>query len=194
MITLAVFASGSGTNMEAIAHYLDKNSNLGIQIGCVVVDRKDAYVRERAKRLGIAEHHFTVAELNDPGVLLPFLRSYGVDRIVLAGYLRMIPPFLLEAYPNRILNIHPALLPKYGGKGMYGHHVHEAVLQARETVTGITIHEIDEQYDRGHTVFQARVAIDPDVDTADDVANKVHALEHKYFPRVIAEWCAGGVQ
>lgn len=191
MTSLAIFASGNGTNMEAIAQYLSEHPSLGIRIGCVVVDRRDAFVRRRAKAYGIPDHYLTSEELQDPAVLLPLLHSYRVDRVILAGYLRKIPLFMLEAFPHRILNIHPALLPKYGGKGMYGRHVHEAVHAAGERTTGITIHEIDEQYDRGRTIFQAEVEIDPTQDSPDVIAQKVHALEHEHFPRVVAEWCRG---
>lgn len=191
MTSLAIFASGNGTNMEAIAQYLSEHPSLGIRITCVVVDRRDTFVRQRAKAHGIPDHYLTSAELQDPAVLLPLLRSYRVDCVILAGYLRKIPLFMLEAFPHRILNIHPALLPKYGGKGMYGRHVHEAVHAAGERTTGITIHEIDEQYDRGRTIFQAEVEIDPTQDSPDVIAEKVHALEHEHFPRVVAEWCRG---
>lgn len=177
--------------MEAIAEYMAVHPGLNIRIGCVIVDREEAYVRVRAQKQGIPSHYLTAPELADENVVLPLLQQYGVDRIILAGYLKMVPTFLLNAYPHRILNIHPALLPSYGGKGMYGMHVHEAVHRAGECRTGITIHEIDEHYDRGRTIFQAEVEIDPATDTPEDIAKKVHVLEHAHFPRVIAEWATG---
>ena len=120
--------------------------------------------------------------------MLSLLEKHEIRYIILAGYLRLIPAFLLDAFPGRILNIHPALLPKYGGKGMYGHHVHEAVKAAGEHETGITIHVIDAEYDKGETLFQAKTTIDPVSDSPDDIAAKVHELEQRYFPEVIGKW------
>ena len=141
---------------------------------------------ERAKRLGLDSMTFNRADFNDGKKIMEYLRKHDIDMIVLAGFLWLVPQYLIDAFPNRIVNIHPALLPKFGGKGMYGMHVHEAVKQSGETETGITIHLIDGNYDKGSTVFQAKVAIDPS-DSPDDIANKVHALEYKHYPEVIEE-------
>ncbi|MDO5036464.1 MAG: phosphoribosylglycinamide formyltransferase [Porphyromonas sp.] len=189
MKRIAIFASGNGTNMEAIVQYLRKGEGKesGIEVACVVCDVPGAYVLERAWKWDIPHYHLTKVQRNDPDYLLSLLREHEVEAIVLAGYLKLIPPFLLKAYPHRILNIHPALLPKYGGKGMYGMHVHEAVKRAGEAETGITIHVIDEEFDRGKTIFQAKTSVDPD-DTPEEIAQKVHRLEHQHFPRVIVEW------
>lgn len=191
---LAIFASGSGSNAEAIVRYLhDNQPEKGVRVACVITNKADAYVLDRAKRLGIPALYLTSDQLKSQETLLPILREYGVSHIVLAGYLALIPKFLLEAFPQRIVNIHPALLPKYGGKGMYGMHVHEAVKAAGESETGITIHVIDEEYDRGTTLFQAHTKVSPE-DTPEDIAQKVHVLEHRYFPEVIACWVLGDPQ
>lgn len=190
-MSLAIFASGSGSNAEAIIRYLhETHAALGIRVACVISNKSDAYVLERAKGLGVPAHFLTSAELKTPETLLPLLAEYGVSHVVLAGYLALIPPFLIEAFPHRIVNIHPALLPKYGGKGMYGMHVHEAVCAAGETQTGITIHTIDEEYDRGTILFQATTEVSP-LETPEEVAQKVHTLEHRYFPEVIVRWVNG---
>lgn len=187
MKRLAIFASGGGTNMEAIAQYFQENRSNNISIACVITDQKEAFVRERAKRLDIPCQYLTREQLNDPDFLLPLLNEYRVDTIILAGYLRLIPPFLLQAFPQKIVNIHPALLPKFGGKGMYGMRVHEAVKRSEEHETGITIHVIDEEYDKGSILFQASVEIDSE-DSPEDIANKVHQLEHKHFAPTIEKW------
>lgn len=187
MKRLAIFASGGGTNMEAITRYFLGKKSSGIMVACVITDQKNAYVRERSKMLGIPCVYLTRQQLNDSGYLLSMLDRYSIDAIVLAGYLKLVPAFLIEAYPERIVNIHPALLPKYGGKGMYGMNVHQAVKDAGERETGITIHIIDQEYDKGKTLFQAKVSID-DSDSPEDIANKVHVLEHQYFPQTIENW------
>lgn len=187
MKKIAVFASGSGSNMQKIAEYFRDHFPEQLEIGSLITDQKDAYVQVRAKAFGVPTHYLTAEDLRTPEVLLPLLKRYHVEAIVLAGYLRLVPPFLLQAYPERIVNIHPALLPKYGGKGMYGMHVHKAVKVAGESESGITIHIIDEDYDRGTTLFQAKVALEPD-DTPETIAQKVQKLEHAYFAPVVAKW------
>ena len=190
MTRIALFASGSGTNVENIANYF--NGRTTAKPACVLCNNPDAFVLERAKRLGLESMTFTRNEFNDGKKIMEYLAKHDIDMIVLAGFLWLVPQYLIDAYPGRIVNIHPALLPKFGGKGMYGMHVHEAVKQSGETETGITIHLIDGNYDKGCTVFQAKVAIDPS-DSPDDIANKVHALEYKYYPEVIEE-IAKGIQ
>lgn len=187
MKKIAIFASGNGTNMEAIADYISDNPECGCTIGCVLCDRRDAYVMVRAEKRGIPSYYLSRGEWRNSERVLEILRSHEIDGIVLAGYLSLVPMYLLEAYPSRILNIHPALLPKYGGRGMYGMNVHEAVKQAGEQESGITIHEIDHEFDKGKTIFQATVALSPD-DSAEDIAQKVHGLEYRHFPAVVVEW------
>lgn len=190
MTRIALFASGSGTNVENIANYF--NGRTTAKPACVLCNNPDAFVLERAKRLGLESMTFNRTDFNDGKKIMDFLVKHDIDMIVLAGFLWLVPQYLIDAYPSRIVNIHPALLPKFGGKGMYGMHVHEAVKQSGETETGITIHLIDGNYDKGSTVFQAKVAVDPS-DSPDDIANKVHALEYKHYPEVIEE-IAKGIQ
>lgn len=173
--------------MQKIAEYFRDHPERELCIATVITDCADAYVQTRAKAFGIPAHHLTKAQLSDPAYLLPLLAGYEVDAVILAGYLRLIPDFLLQAYPDRIVNIHPALLPKYGGKGMHGMHVHEAVKAAGESVSGITIHIIDGEYDKGTTLFQAETELLP-VDTPQEIQQKVQVLEHRYFAPVIADW------
>ena len=181
-IQIAILASGNGTNAQQIAEYFAKEPEVNINV--IVYNKKDAYVATRAKNLGIESRYFNRHDFLETDNVLVFLQERSIDYVILAGFLLLVPQNLLNAYPNRIINIHPALLPKYGGKGMYGHNVHEAVVANKETETGITIHIVDQHYDRGTTLFQARCAVEPD-DTADDVAAKIHLLEKEYFPRVI---------
>lgn len=188
MKKIAVFASGNGTNAENIIRYF-RSSGVDAVVAVVVTNRPDAGVIGRARGLGVPVEVIDRVAVNDPSVMLGLLDSYGVDAIVLAGFLLMVPPFLLNRYPDRIMNIHPSLLPKHGGRGMYGRHVHEAVVAAGETITGITVHMVSEECDGGRIVFQASVDVDPS-DTAADVEAKVHSLEQEHFPRVVAETLA----
>ena len=183
-IRIALFASGSGTNVENITNYFNGKSTA--KPVCVLCNKPDAFVLERAKRLNLDSLTFNRADFNDGKKIMEYLHKNEIDLIVLAGFLWLVPEYLIKEYPNRIVNIHPALLPKFGGKGMYGMHVHEAVKQSGETETGITIHLIDGNYDKGNTVFQAKVQVSPS-DSPDDIANKVHKLEYEYYPKVIEE-------
>jgi len=183
MINLVIFASGSGSNAEnIIKHFHDSPK---INVVKVYSNKKDAGVFERCKRLNIPCHWFSKKSLLDPNDLLIDVKKEA-DFIVLAGFLLQIPSFFIDSYSNKILNIHPALLPKYGGKGMYGMHVHKAVKENKEVETGITIHFVNEFYDDGAIVFQASTKLSVD-DTPDDIAKKVHHLEYEHFPRVIEE-------
>jgi phosphoribosylglycinamide formyltransferase-1 len=184
MIKIAIFASGSGSNAENIINYLSDNND--IKSDCVISNKSDAYVHQRAKSLGVPSFNFAKDDFTDGDTIVDFLRDRQVDFIVLAGFLLKIPSALIAAYPNRIVNIHPALLPKYGGKGMYGDRVHKAVVEAAETESGITIHYINENYDEGNIIFQAKCKLMP-TDTYEDVARKVHALEYEFFPQVIEQ-------
>lgn len=179
---MAIFASGSGSNCENIIRYFESSDRVAVTL--VVSNKPDAYVLERARKLGVPTAVVSKAELNDANVMLPLLRSHGVDFVVLAGFLPLVPDFLIEAFPRRMVNLHPALLPKYGGKGMWGHHVHEAVKSAGETETGMTVHYVSSVCDGGEIIAQYRVPLAP-TDTADDIAEKEHELEMKYFPKVI---------
>jgi phosphoribosylglycinamide formyltransferase-1 len=188
MKKIALLASGSGSNVENIICRLREEDQLEFPL--ILSNNPDAYVHERAKKLNIPS--FTVCKKGfENGEALSLLKKYRIEFIILAGFLLKIPENILEAYPNRIINIHPALLPKYGGKGMYGSHVHEAVVANRETESGITVHFVNENYDEGNIIFQAKCEISP-ADSPEDVAEKVHALEYKYFPEVILNVCQGG--
>lgn len=181
MIRIAILASGSGTNAENIINYFKDNSK--IKVVQVLSNKKDAKVLERAKRLKISNISFNKDDFYHTNTIVNYLKETA-DFIVLAGFLWKVPQSLLAAFPNKIVNIHPALLPKYGGKGMYGMHVHEAVVANKETETGITIHFVNENYDEGAIVFQAKTAVEPN-DSPHDVAKKIHELEYKYFPSII---------
>ena len=183
-IRLAILGSGNGTNAQQISEYFANRTD--VEVACIIYNKRDAYIATRAKNLDIEARYFGKSDFYENGSVLRYLQEKKVDWIILAGFLWLVPPAMLEAYPNRIINIHPALLPKYGGKGMYGHHVHEAVVAAHERETGITIHLVDQRYDCGTTLFQARCEVLPS-DSADDVAAKIHLLEKEYFPRVIDE-------
>ena len=183
-MNIAIFVSGSGTNCENIIRHFQGSESISIKL--VVSNRSDAYALERAKRLGVPSAIVPKAKLNDPDVILPLLKEYGIDFIVLAGFLPLIPDFLIDAYPRRIVNIHPALLPKHGGKGMWGHHVHEAVKAAGDTETGITIHYVSPVCDGGEIITQFSTPVAPD-DTPDTIADKVHVLEMAHFPEVLQQ-------
>lgn len=179
---VAIFVSGSGTNCENIIRYFAQSTT--IQISLVLSNKSDAYALTRAKRLGVPTIIVPKKDFNDASILLPILQSNDIDFIVLAGFLLMIPNFLIAAFPKRMINIHPALLPKFGGKGMYGHHVHEAVKAAGETETGFTVHWVSDVCDGGEIIAQYRTPLDS-TDTVEDIAEKEHQLEMKYFPSVI---------
>ena len=183
-VNIAIFVSGSGTNCENLIKYFAGSERVNCAL--VVSNKFDAYALVRAENLGVPTAVTPKAELNDPDVMMPLLKKYGIEFIVLAGFLPLVPSFLIDAYPHRIINIHPALLPKYGGKGMWGHHVHEAVKAAGETETGMTVHWVTPVCDAGEIIAQYKVALSPD-DTADDIAEKEHQLEMKYFPKVVEE-------
>lgn len=179
---IAIFASGSGSNCENLIRYF-KDSEM-VECALVVSNKADAYVLERAKRLGVPTAIMPKALLNDADEMMPLMREYDIDFIVLAGFLPLVPNFLLDAFPRRIVNLHPALLPKYGGKGMWGHHVHEAVKAAGETETGMTVHWVTPVCDGGDIIAQYKCKIAPS-DSVDDIAEKEHQLEMRYFPEVV---------
>lgn len=183
-LNIAIFVSGSGSNCENIIRYFSGSEHVSCAL--VVSNKPDAYALERAQRLGVPTAVMPKPQLNDQDVLMPLLQEYRIGFIVLAGFLPLVPDFLIEAFPRRIVNIHPSLLPKYGGKGMWGHHVHEAVKAAGETETGMTVHWVTPVCDSGEIIAQYRVALSPD-DTPDDIAEKEHQLEMEYFPKVLEQ-------
>ena len=192
LCNLIIFASGSGTNAENIINFQAASGTY--RVAAVMSDRRDAFVLERVRRSGTPSVTFSAAELagnilhtgNGDTSFLSYLESMHADYIILAGFLRKIPEYMIERYPGRILNIHPALLPAYGGKGMYGEHVHKAVIAAGEKESGITIHLADNLYDHGRIIYQARCPVSAD-DTPESLAAKIHGLE-KAYPEVIAEY------
>ena len=179
---IAIFASGSGSNCENLIRYFEGSDV--VRCALVVSNKADAYVLERAKRLGVPTAIMPKALLNDADEMMPLMREYDIDFIVLAGFLPLVPNFLLDAFPRRIVNLHPALLPKYGGKGMWGHHVHEAVKAAGETETGMTVHWVTPVCDGGDIIAQYKCEIAPS-DSVEDIAEKEHQLEMRYFPEVV---------
>ena len=184
MKNIAIFASGSGTNAENITRYFAKSDN--IKVAVVLSNNKNVGVHARVNKLGVPSFVFSREDFVEGSPILTKLAEYKTDLIVLAGFMNKISDTLLKAYPGKIINIHPALLPKFGGQGMFGMHVHEAVVGAGEKESGITIHYINENYDEGATIFQAKCPVLP-TDTPEEVATKVHALEYAHYPHVIEE-------
>jgi len=185
---IILFASGGGTNAENIITYF-KTSEI-VSVEAVFCNRAQAGVLERAKRLGVKTIVFHKSEFLESDAVLDQLKEIDPDLIVLAGFLLKVPEQMVKAFEQKIINIHPALLPKYGGKGMYGMHVHQAVVANKETESGITIHYVNQNYDEGAIVFQAKCSVETS-DTAKDVAQKIHELEMKHFPRVVEEVVSG---
>jgi phosphoribosylglycinamide formyltransferase-1 len=183
-INIAILASGSGSNAERIIEYFSDRKN--IRFPFIITNKENAYVRTRAEKLGLPSIYLSKTEICQTDALLHLLKDNNIDWIILAGFLLLIPPQIIKTYPNRIINIHPALLPKYGGKGMYGMHVHEAVIANKETESGISIHYVNEDYDEGNIILQAKCQIEKN-DTAEDLAKKIHLLEYEYFPKVIED-------
>jgi len=181
MNNIAIFASGSGSNAENIINYFINNQ---IPSGFIIFsENPKAFVFERAKELGVDAELFSMNELRS-GLVLSKLKKSNINFIILAGFLKLIPAEIIKEYNNRIVNIHPALLPKYGGKGMFGEKVHSAVINARERESGITIHYVNNNYDEGDIIFQAKCEVSPE-DTPESLAEKIHQLEYKYFPEVV---------
>ncbi|PID95195.1 MAG: phosphoribosylglycinamide formyltransferase [Bacteroidetes bacterium] len=185
MKRVILFASGGGTNVQRITEFFKEDSE--IFITKVYVNNPDAYVLQRAKALHLPSLLFDRKDLYETGRVLEQLVADQPDLIVLAGFLWLIPPSIIQQFPNRIVNIHPALLPQYGGKGMYGMHVHKAVIAHKEKESGITIHLVNEQYDEGDILFQATCPVSPE-DTPEKLAQKIHSLEYENFPNVIQSY------
>ncbi|WP_100613580.1 phosphoribosylglycinamide formyltransferase [Confluentibacter citreus] len=182
MKRIVIFASGSGTNAENLIKYFQSKDMVSVDL--VLTNNPHAKVLDRCKRLKVSAFSFNKIALTETGDVLNLLKASKPDLIVLAGFLWKFPEAILNEFPNKVINVHPALLPKYGGKGMYGMHVHEAVVANKETETGITIHYVNEHYDEGAIIFQAKCDVRPS-DSADDVAAKIHQLEMEHFPIVV---------
>ena len=181
-INIAIFGSGNGSNAQHISEYFANNNK--VNISTFIANKKDAYIIERAQKLGIPCRIFSRNDFYYTNNVVDYLKEMEIDIIVLAGFLWLIPENILQAYPQRIINIHPALLPLYGGKGMYGMNVHQAVIDNKEVESGITIHFVNDKYDEGTTIFQAKCNITPK-DTAETLAQKIHLLEYEHFPKTI---------
>ena len=181
-VNVAVFVSGGGTNCENLITYFKDSEQVNIAL--VISNKADAYALVRAERHGVPTAVVPKVELHDEQKVLSLLRNYDIQFIVLAGFLPLVPDYLINAFPKRIINLHPALLPKFGGKGMWGYHVHEAVKAAGETETGMTVHYVTPVCDGGEIIAQYHVSLSP-TDTVDDIAEKEHQLEMLYFPTVV---------
>jgi len=182
---IAIFASGSGTNAEEIFKYFQHHAS--IEVATLLSNNANAFALERAKKYGVSTFVFDRKQFRETQIVLDWLTKKNVTHVVLAGFMWLVPDYLVKSYPAKIINIHPALLPKFGGKGMYGMHVHKAVKEAGEKETGITIHEVNERYDEGQILFQARCEVNLS-DSPDEIAGKVHALEYAHYPHVIEKW------
>lgn len=182
---IAILASGSGTNAEEIFKFFKDHPR--IQVVTLLSNNPQAYALERAKKYGVPTLVFDRKEFRESSLVSDWLKQHQVTHLVLAGFLWLIPENLIRTYPGRIINIHPALLPKFGGKGMYGMKVHEAVKAAGETETGITIHEVNEHYDEGRILFKAICPVKSE-DSPEDIAKKVHQLEYAHYPSLIEQW------
>jgi len=188
MLNIAIFASGGGSNAEAIIKHLKDHSELSVRL--IVANRKNAGVLDRADRHGIEKLLIDRKGFYEDKNLVSKLAAAEIDLIVLAGFLWLIPEYLIESFPNKIINIHPALLPKYGGKGMYGHHVHQAVFDNQEKESGATIHYVNQHYDEGNIILQAHCPLLP-TDQPEDIARKVLKVEHQVYPiavEMVARW------
>jgi len=179
---IAIFASGSGTNAENIIEHFGKEGNISVVL--LLSNKKDAYVLERVKKFGTDSVVFTNNELQNSDLIDNILSSKKIDYLILAGFLLKMPERIVDKYEGRIINIHPALLPKFGGKGMFGNNVHKAVIEAGEKRSGVTIHLVDKDYDRGTILFQAECDISLN-ESSDSLAEKIHRLEQLYFPLII---------
>ncbi len=184
MFRLALFASGSGTNVQNICEYFQNHNSIKSEI--VLSDKEDAYALERAKHLNVKSEHFNYISTSSEE-LLAKIKDHKVTHIILAGYLRLMPSKIIKTFKNKILNIHPSLLPKFGGKGFYGQHVHKSVLESNEAESGITIHLVNEKYDEGKILFQKSTPIF-DNDDVESLSSRIHNLEYKYYPQIIEKY------
>ncbi len=191
MIKIAIFASGNGSNAQRIIEYFQ--SSRSIRVAMVLSNNPDAPVLERSRKLGVPAEVFSRVEFYETDKIPAILRKNGISFLILAGFLWLVPGNLLKTFSGKIINIHPALLPKYGGKGMYGMKVHQAVIESGDKESGISIHTVNEKYDEGQILFQAKCSVESG-DTAETLAMKIHELEHQYFPKVIEEEVLGNRQ
>lgn len=187
---IAIFASGSGTNAEEVFKHF--KSHPDIEVALLMTNNPEAFALQRAANHNIAAEVFSRAEFKEGERIKSELQKHGITHIVLAGFLWLIPDYLLQLFPDRIINIHPALLPKYGGKGMYGMKVHEAVKAAGDDATGITIHLVNDRYDEGRVLFQASCPVLPEY-SPEEIAKCVHQLEYEHYPRIIEQWVSGSL-
>lgn len=185
---LAILASGSGSNADKLCAHFERHDS--IRVAVILTNNPTAGVIQVAARYQVPCHIILRTSWKDETLTAPVFQQYGITHIILAGFLLHIPQWLLDLFPARIINIHPALLPRYGGKGMYGLHVHRAVKTAGDLVSGITIHEVNEHYDEGNIIFQQEVVL-AETDTPEEIAAKVLAVEHKYYPLVVERWVLG---
>ena len=181
-IKIAIFASGNGSNAENIFNYFKDNKT--VEIVSILSNKKDAYVFQRASNIDVPSFYYSNNDFREGSKIIELLKSQNIDIIILAGFLLRIPQSIIHAFPKGIINIHPALLPKYGGKGMYGDNVHKAVKEAGDTKSGITIHLVNENYDEGEHIMQVECLLE-ETDTFEDIANKVHKLEYEFFPKAV---------
>lgn len=191
MTRLGIFVSGNGTNCESLIRHFAGSPD--VVTALVLSNRPDAYALVRARNHGVPTEIVPRKDFLNPDILMPLLRKYQIDFIVLAGFLVVVPDFLIDAYPGKIINLHPALLPKFGGKGMYGHHVHEAVKAAGERETGMTVHYVSSEVDGGKIIAQFSTPISPE-DTPEDVAAKEHVLEMEHFAQVVDDLLHGKIK
>ena len=182
MKKIALFASGNGTNAENICEFFKDSSLASVSI--LFSNNKKSLVVSRLKKYGVQTHVFSKSELENPGPIKSYLLDLNIDLIVLCGFLLKIPSYIIDLFPNRIINIHPSLLPKYGGRGMYGDHVHKSVLENKELFSGITIHFVNERYDKGKIILQKKVAVSKK-ETVESLSKKIHSLEKEFLPKTI---------
>lgn len=181
---IAILVSGTGTNAINIIEYFEKNSVADVAL--VVSNKTDALAVEKAQNKGVKTIVFNNESFKKNSIVLNYLKSESIDFIILAGFLMKVPNDIIHAYPNKIVNLHPSLLPKYGGKGMYGNHVHRAVIEAQESESGISIHFVNEEYDEGAIIFQAKVSVEKK-DSVEVLAQKIRQLEHRFFPKIVEQ-------
>ena len=181
---IAILVSGTGTNAINIIQYFEKNSVADVAL--VISNKTDALAVEKAQNKGVKTIVFNNESFKKNSIVLNYLKSESIDFIVLAGFLMKVPNDIIHAYPNKIVNLHPSLLPKYGGKGMYGNHVHRAVIEAQESESGISIHFVNEEYDEGAIIFQAKVRVEKK-DSVEVLAQKIRQLEHRFFPKIVEQ-------
>ena len=182
MVNIAIFVSGKGTNCENLIRYFSNGDK--VKVSLVLATTPGAEAIGKAKALGVSTSCLSRGDFNNDGLVMAIMKDNKIDFIILAGFIQLIPSFLVRAYEGRMINIHPALLPKYGGKGMYGRHVHEAVKAAGERQTGMTVHWVSDKYDEGTVIAQYKVAISEE-DTVEDIIQEEHELEMRYFPVVV---------